>query len=141
MTADPKALALAEALKASADNTGCDQSLIVVGSEELEALLSHIYQKSIDSKEACVSPGMSATNETYEEAISFIDKIARFSIWEYDMNDGTPYQECDEPPDGFLDSHCALMGCIEKARGFIRALPQNGPAGQIYPSPEEGEGA
>ena len=50
MTADPKVLALANALKDSADNAGCDPSLIVVGAEELEALLSHIATMSTPTR-------------------------------------------------------------------------------------------
>jgi len=37
-------------------------------------------------------------------------------MWSYDRNDGTPYTECEEPDEGFLDSHCCLMALIEQAR-------------------------
>lgn len=46
----------------------------------------------------------------------FVDQVAGMSIWEYDRDDGTLYQECAEPGDGFLDSHCSLMALIEEAR-------------------------
>lgn len=55
MTRCPRLIELADALKASADAAGCDQSLIVVGSEELKALLSHIYEPSIGSAESTLS--------------------------------------------------------------------------------------
>lgn len=48
-----------------------------------------------------------------DEALDFINQVARLSIW---GNDGDPYKECEEPSDGHLDSHCSLMGLIEKAR-------------------------
>lgn len=50
------------------------------------------------------------------DAYSFVDQVASLSIWSYDKDDGTPYQECEEPADGYLDSHCALMALIEEAR-------------------------
>ena len=51
-----------------------------------------------------------------EKADKFVHQVGALSIWSYDRNDGTPYQECDEPADGFVDSHTCLMGLIEQAR-------------------------
>lgn len=50
------------------------------------------------------------------DAYSFVDQVASLSIWSYDKDDGTPYQECKEPDDGFMDSHEVLMALIEEAR-------------------------
>lgn len=50
------------------------------------------------------------------DAYSFVDQVASLSIWSYDQDDGNPYAECEEPADGYLDSHCALMALIEEAR-------------------------
>ncbi len=51
-----------------------------------------------------------------EKADKFVHQVGALSIWSYDRNDGTPYQECDEPADGFVDSHTCLMDLIEQAR-------------------------
>lgn len=50
------------------------------------------------------------------DTYSFVDQVASLSIWSYDKDDGTPYQECKEPDDGFMDSHEVLMALIEEAR-------------------------
>jgi len=52
-----------------------------------------------------------------DEALSFVEHVAGLGICGYDKNDGTPYRECPEPSDGYLDSHCCLMELIETARG------------------------
>jgi hypothetical protein len=53
---------------------------------------------------------------------SFVEMVAAMNIWSYDQDSGEPYKECEEPADGFLDSHCALMNLIEDARRL--PLPQ-----------------
>lgn len=50
------------------------------------------------------------------EADAFVQQVAALRIWRYDDNDGTPYEECRPPSDGFLDSHYCLMDLIEQAR-------------------------
>ncbi len=52
----------------------------------------------------------------WTDAWMFVEDIAQLSIWDYDRDSGTPYQECAEPSDGHLDSHVAFMQIIEKAR-------------------------
>lgn len=49
-------------------------------------------------------------------AKEFVTWVAECEIWGYDKDDGTPYQECPEPIDGYEDSHTALMNIIEVAR-------------------------
>lgn len=56
-----------------------------------------------------------------EKAGQFVQQVAGLSIWSYDQDDGSPYQECERPSEGFLDSHCTLMENIEAARR-IQAL-------------------
>jgi hypothetical protein len=51
-----------------------------------------------------------------KESEDFVRQIAEMQIWSYDKNDGSPYNECDEPANVFLDSHTALMDSIEQAR-------------------------
>lgn len=53
---------------------------------------------------------------TIERQRKFVEEVAGMSIWDYDRDDGTPYKECEEPGDGYLDSHCALMALVEEAR-------------------------
>ena len=53
-----------------------------------------------------------------EKTDKFVHQVGALSIWDYDQNDGTRYQECDEPVDGFLDSHTCLMDLIEQARNL-----------------------
>lgn len=50
------------------------------------------------------------------KAREFVARVADLSIWGYDRNDGTPYEECEEPCEGLADSHECLMGLIERAR-------------------------
>ena len=45
-----------------------------------------------------------------------VDELAQMSIWDFDNDEGNPYSECEEPAEGYLDSHVALMFLIEKAR-------------------------
>lgn len=52
--------------------------------------------------------------------VRFVDQVAALNIWGYDTDDGSPYTECEEPSEGFLDSHCCLMGLVEEARKLTR---------------------
>lgn len=61
---------------------------------------------------------LSQTMQYAEKADKFVHQVGALSIWDYDQNDGTRYQECDEPADGFLDSHTCLMDLIEQARNL-----------------------
>lgn len=66
--------------------------------------------------ELLTAAGISA--EPASAADQFVEDVANLSIWSYDRDDGKPYEECEEPDDGFMDSHEALMGLIEKARNL-----------------------
>lgn len=60
---------------------------------------------------------------TKAECISlkkFVSQVAGMLMWSCDSPEGVPYQECEEPSDGFLDSHCALMELIEASRELLR---------------------
>ena len=59
---------------------------------------------------------LSTTMQHMEAVNKFVGQVAGFSIWGHDQDDGTPYEECDEPSDGTGDSHECLMNLIEKAR-------------------------
>lgn len=53
-----------------------------------------------------------------DKAQAFVDQVARLSLWDHDRDDGTPYRECEEPDDGYGDSHECLMALIEQARAL-----------------------
>ena len=58
----------------------------------------------------------SQTMQYVERADKFVARTAALSIWGHDRNDGTPYEECEEPSEGYADSHECLMNLIEAAR-------------------------
>lgn len=66
-------------------------------------------------------PNTAAANSSTEgsSAASFLSSVARLSMWSYARSNGTPYNECEEPSEGFLDSHCTLMELIEEARRLV----------------------
>lgn len=57
-----------------------------------------------------------ASSKVDDESKKFVRQVAGLDMWDYDNKAGVPYQECDRPSEGFLDSHCCLMGLIEQAR-------------------------
>jgi hypothetical protein len=62
---------------------------------------------------------LSTSRKSTQIALSpFVSSVATLLIWGYDKNDGTPYEECDEPSEGYVDSHCCLMQLIEAARNI-----------------------
>lgn len=66
--------------------------------------------------------------ELHAELLKFAAHIARLNIWDYGNDDGSAYKECDEPSDGYLDSHTCLMDMIETARRMLEK-----PASDIVP--------
>lgn len=102
--------------------------------EMREMLLSIVHDLGIT--EACDKLGLNGTaiklneaqlllnatredEETGEPAgrlVRLVNQIAALNIWSYKAADGSSYKECSAPMEGFLDSHCCLMGLIEKAR-------------------------
>lgn len=73
-------------------------------------------KSSVDDQPAPQETENPPTAAKHAEVDAFIRQIAVLLIWSYDDNDGTPYQECQSPSDGFLNSHCCLMNLIEQAR-------------------------
>lgn len=102
--------------------------------EMREMLLSIVHDLGIT--EACDKRGLNGTaiklkealrllNATHEDEetgvpagrlVRFVNQVAILNIWDYDADDGSPYKECKEPAEGFLDSHCCLMELVEEAR-------------------------
>ncbi len=74
--------------------------------------------KRLSGSLKAVQSALSQTMQYAEKADKFVNQVGSLSIWSYDKNDGAPYQECDEPADGFLDSHMCLMSLIEQARAM-----------------------
>lgn len=54
---------------------------------------------------------------TPEEA--FVQHVASLSMWNWDDDKGAALNECEEPSEGYQDSHEALMGLIEGARDLL----------------------
>lgn len=51
-----------------------------------------------------------------QSAIDFVEQVARLRLWDWSDNDGNLVSECEEPAEGWLDSHVSLMELIESAR-------------------------
>lgn len=133
---------LAATLNNTASNEGCEKGLTVVGDAELWDLLQciRLLKASNEGQQsaapvndqsaevqrltealAATQTALSQAMQQAEKAGQFVERVAGFSIWSYDKNDGSPYEECEEPSEGFLDSHCALMATIEDARDLLAA--------------------
>jgi hypothetical protein len=69
-----------------------------------------------------------ATAQQYEQVVAlreFAEQVATMCIWEHDDDEGNSYNECDEPDDGYGDSHSALMATIEQSRTLLsKKLPE-----------------
>lgn len=52
---------------------------------------------------------------------NFVDSVARMDIWGWANMNG-PIHECEQPSDGFVDSHATLMGLIERARAINKSI-------------------
>lgn len=65
---------------------------------------------------AATQAALSHAMQHSETANKFIAQVAGLSMWSYSKDDGTPHDECEEPSEGFIDSHCCLMSLIEEAR-------------------------
>jgi hypothetical protein len=102
----------------SADATGCDGDLIVVSQSALLALV----HRARELKEAGEGDTVqtSSSQKSFQESLEMVESISNLSIWDYDNNEGDPYEECEEPSEGYLDSHCCLMDLIESARSILK---------------------
>lgn len=95
-------------LSNSASSEGCEPDLAVVDSAALFNVMLAVMELKKERERQ--SPILNASAE-------FVDQVARLSIWDYDKDDGSRYEEIDDEPDeGYLDSHNCLMGLIEAAR-------------------------
>lgn len=56
------------------------------------------------------------TGEPAGRLVRLVYQIAALNIWGYEAADGSSYKECSAPMEGFLDSHCCLMGLVQEAR-------------------------
>lgn len=66
-----------------------------------------------------------AASDSSTSAAAFLQNVADLKIWDYDKDDGVPYEECEEPAEGYLDSHCCLMSLIEEARSICQETPSD----------------
>ena len=85
---------------------------------EEHATESAIPEVAEDAAEliAKLATALAVAEQRADTAEKFVGRVAGLSVWDCDMDDGTPYAECEEPADGYEDSHNALMGLIEDAR-------------------------
>ena len=79
----------------------------------MDILSNHLDDETLAAVRDAIESG------GHTKADQFVSQVARLGIWNYDKNDGTPYTETEEPGDGHLDSHSALMGLIEEARRIM----------------------
>lgn len=116
-------LNLIGALYDSASGEGCESDLMVVGASELAAVIAECrrLKRLQESREHQVQARDVADQQ------KLIHDIANLSIWSYDRDDGTAYAECEEPADGYEDSHTCLMQFIERARS---TLPEHRSGGE-----------
>lgn len=107
-------------IEPSCYETGAAFSSWLKGRTTLDAAIeSAKYAKVIPddfSKESLQGLPTAPSDQKTDE---FIKSLAALSIWEWDKDDGSPYDECDEPNDGFKDSHNCLMHLIEQARAIL----------------------
>ena len=96
---------LVSALSDSASNEGCTDDLVVVSAANLWELQQFVR----------LLPEANDAAGCEKDAV-FIKDVAEMSIWDYGKHDGSMYNECEEPRDGYLDSHLCLMELIERAR-------------------------
>ena len=84
----------------------------------------------------CFNAGLDATPTQQSQEDSgatpqeFVAQVASLRIWDYDSDQKTAEEvagvdadgdEMRTPDEGFLDSHCCLMGLIEQARQMLAA--------------------
>lgn len=114
---------LIDALNDSASGEGCEADLIVVGASELAAVIAECrrLKRLQESREHQVQARDLADQQ------KLVRNLAALSIWSYDRDDGSAYEECEEPDDGYVDSHMCLMRFIEQARS---TLPEHRSGGE-----------
>ena len=106
------------------DEGGTEAETLVVFPDAFcfAALVKHTNVEIRTEKQSIVALahhfGLSSDAQA-EPATSFVEQVASLSMWDWDSNEGEPRNECEPPSDGFLDSHCALMGLIEEARDLL----------------------
>ncbi len=65
-----------------------------------------------------------------EKAHAFVESTASLRLWGYDHADGSRCEECEEPSDGYLDSHNCLMDIIQEARALLNVSNEKGESAQ-----------
>lgn len=129
----------------SSSNEGCTDDLIVCDAAMLKPLAE--FTTKLKKQLEVMQDGKSQPSQVQQPALpeqhaltaklgQFLGQLAGLRIWSYDMEDGTPYKECDEPSDGFLDSHTCLMETILEARALNAELLSDQAHWVIY-SPNE----
>lgn len=66
--------------------------------------------------------GETAALSSEKKMRRFVESIAALSLWDWDDDQGQSTVECEEPDDGYLDSHQALMNYIEATRLLLKEI-------------------
>jgi hypothetical protein len=88
----------------------------------LQAQLDHVRSLNLDQFTSVMKLksdlATSLTEAQAEQA--FIADIARLSRWDWSDDKGNELNECEQPSEGYEDSHNVLMHLIEGARALRR---------------------
>jgi len=79
---------------------------------------------------AATQTALSQAMQHAEKAHAFVESTASLSLWGYDHADGSRCEECEEPSDGYLDSHNCLMDIIQEARALLNVSNEKGEGAQ-----------
>lgn len=82
---------------------------------------------------------LSLSKQREKEVMAFAQCVANLSIWGYGTDDGDVYKECEEPSDGYLDSHTCLMSLIERARAIELGSESGNCTNDLIPQSRAGE--
>lgn len=93
----------------------CESAVPGVAEDAVEVIKR--FSTALQATQTALSQAMQHS----EKAGALVDTVAGFKIWHYGQLDGTPYEECEEPSEGYCDSHTCLMDIIEQARGIKAA--------------------
>lgn len=115
-----QAMDLGEKLDAAIEAGDTDKAADVLR-KKVDDILAGVHSETVRAELRAKLGELLAAPKAVPDAAAtaqaqFVDQVASLKIWSYDKYDGTAYAECEEPADGFLDSHTCLMDLIEQAR-------------------------
>lgn len=90
-----------------------------------DAAIPNVAYQAVDEINHLVSvhsEEVQALKDKVEKLKQFITDVSELKMWGYDKDDGTPYEESEEPGEGYEDSHTCLMNFIEEARNILKSM-------------------